>query len=154
MMAMQSAAGTTVRKSDKRPSLPAFGRGTGVPDPIDLHVGSRIRTRRIYLHMRQEELARQLGLTFQQVQKYESGANRVAASRLWEIAGILGMPVAYFFPKDGEKNACGDPPDDESIELASLFYSIADPAMRQQLFDTVKRIAEKHSGARPPRRGA
>ncbi|TMK32046.1 MAG: helix-turn-helix transcriptional regulator [Alphaproteobacteria bacterium] len=89
---MQSAAGTTVRKSAKRPSTPAFGRGTGVPDPIDIHVGSRIRTRRIYLDMRQEELGRKLGLTFQQVQKYESGANRVSASRLWEIA-VTKSPI-------------------------------------------------------------
>jgi transcriptional regulator with XRE-family HTH domain len=152
MMAMQRATGSTVRKSAKPPSAPAFGRGTGVPDPIDIHVGSRIRTRRIYLDMRQEELARRLGLTFQQVQKYESGANRVAASRLWEIAGILGMPVAYFFPKDGEANAAGGPADDE-IELVSLFYSIADPGMRQQLFDMVKGVAAKHGGG-PPRRGA
>jgi transcriptional regulator with XRE-family HTH domain len=86
------------------------------------------------------------------VQKYESGANRVAASRLWEIAGILGMPVAYFFPKNGEANAAGGPPDDE-IELVSLFYSIADPGMRQQLFDMVKGVAAKHGGG-PPRRGA
>src|SRR5205814_10191120 len=106
MMAMQSAAGTTVRKSAKRPSTPAFGRGTGVPDPIDIHVGSRIRTRRIYLDMRQEELGRKLGLTFQQVQKYESGANRVSASRLWEIAAILRTSLAYFFPaKTGEDQA-------------------------------------------------
>src|SRR6266481_8163425 len=103
MMAMQSAAGTTVRKSAKRPSTPAFGRGTGVPDPIDIHVGSRIRTRRIYLDMRQEELGRKLGLTFQQVQKYESGANRVSASRLWEIAAVLKMPVGDFFPADGDQ---------------------------------------------------
>ena len=103
--------------------------------------------------MRQEELARRLGLTFQQVQKYESGANRVAASRLWEIAGILRMPVAYFFPKDGEEDMSGDPPDDDSIELVSLYYSIADPGMRQQLFDMVKGVAAKHGGG-PPRRGA
>jgi len=152
---MQSAAGTTVRKSAKRPSTPAFGRGTGVPDPIDIHVGSRIRTRRIYLDMRQEELARKLGLTFQQVQKYESGANRVSASRLWEIAAILRTSLAYFFPaKTGEDQASNYPQDPEGIELVRLYYQIADSGMRQQLFDTVKRVAEKHGGARPRRRGA
>src|SRR5205085_691083 len=155
MMATQSVAGTTVRKSAKRPSPPAFGRGTGVPDPIDVHVGSRIRTRRIYLDMRQEELARKVGLTFQQVQKYESGANRVSASRLWEIAAILNMPVAYFFPtKNGEDQAGNYSQDPESIQLVRLYYEMADPGMRQQLFDTVKRQAAKHSVPRPRRRGA
>jgi transcriptional regulator with XRE-family HTH domain len=146
---MQSAAGPPVRRSAKRPSAPAFGRGTGVPDPIDIHVGGRIRTRRIYLDMRQEELARELGLTFQQVQKYESGANRVSASRLWEIAAILKTPLAYFFDQ-----ASNYPQDPEDIELVRLYYQIADPGMRQQLFDTVKRVADKHAGARPRRRGA
>ena len=155
MMATQSVAGTTVRKSAKRPSPPAFGRGTGVPDPIDIHVGSRIRTRRIYLDMRQEELARKLGLTFQQVQKYESGGNRVSASRLWEIAAILRTPLTYFFPlKNAEDRAGNYPNDPEGIELVRLYYQIADPGMRQQLFDTVKRVAEKHGGARARRRGA
>jgi transcriptional regulator with XRE-family HTH domain len=146
---MRSALGPIVRKSAKRSE---YGRGTGVPDPIDVFVGHRIRTRRVFLDMRQEELARRLGLTFQQVQKYESGANRVAASRLWEIAGILRMPVAYFFPKDGEEDASGDPPDDDSIELVSLYYSIADPGMRQQLFDMVKGVAAKQGGSAPRRR--
>src|SRR5437763_619214 len=155
MMATQSVAGTPARKSAKRPSPPALGRGTGVPDPIDIHVGSRIRTRRIYLDMRQEELARELGLTFQQVQKYESGANRVSASRLWEIAAILRTPIAYFFPaKNREEQTDNYPQDPESIELVRLYYEIADSGMRQQLFDTVKRQAAKHGGARPRRRGA
>ena len=74
-----------------------YGRGTGVPDPVDVHVGARIRTRRLLLGMNQETLASALGLTFQQVQKYEGGANRVSASRLAEVAEVLGVPVAYFF---------------------------------------------------------
>src|ERR1700730_17173912 len=88
-------------KSAKPGKSPEYGRGTGVPDPVDVYVGGRVRTRRLLLGMNQEELARALGLTFQQVQKYESGANRVSASRLWEIAGILNMPIAYFFPAKG-----------------------------------------------------
>src|SRR6266550_2371449 len=136
---MQSAAGTTVRKSAKRPSTPAFGRGTGVPDPIDIHVGSRIRTRRIYLDMRQEELGQSLGLTFQQVQKYESGANRVSASRLWEIAAILKMPIGYFFPGYRGQH----PPNEqlqrpESIELIRFFYAIPNARTRQQFFEMMK----------------
>jgi transcriptional regulator with XRE-family HTH domain len=136
---MQSAAGTTVRKSAKRPSPPAFGRGTGVPDPIDIHVGSRIRTRRIYLDMRQEELARELGLTFQQVQKYESGANRVSASRLWEIAAILKMPIGYFFPGDqGQDRPNEQLQRPESIELIRFFYAIPNARTRQQFFEMMK----------------
>ena len=65
----------------EKPARP-YGRGTGVPDPVDVHVGNRIRTRRLFLGMNQESLANALGLTFQQVQKYEGGANRVSASRL------------------------------------------------------------------------
>src|SRR5213082_1339788 len=136
---MQSAAGTTVRKSAKRPSTPAFGRGTGVPDPIDIHVGSRIRTRRIYLDMRQEELGRKLGLTFQQVQKYESGANRVSASRLWEIAAIVKMPIGYFFPTDqGQHRPNEQLQRPESIELIRFFYAIPNAGVRQQFFDMMK----------------
>ena len=126
-----------------------------MPDPVDVYVGGRVRTRRLLLGMNQEELARALGLTFQQVQKYESGANRVSASRLWEIAAILRTPLAYFFPaKNGEDQAGNYPQDPEGIELVRLYYQIADSGMRQQLFDTVKRVAEKHAGARPRRRGA
>src|SRR6266480_6255785 len=145
---MQSAAGTTVRKSAKRPSTPAFGRGTGVPDPIDIHVGSRIRTRRIYLDMRQEELGRKLGLTFQQVQKYESGANRVSASRLWEIAEVLGVTPEYFFSglpfgEEGEQT-----PEDqrlrekmqrpETIDLVRVYYGISDPLIRRQVLEMAR----------------
>src|SRR5712675_3034312 len=77
--------------------VPKYGRGTGVPNPIDVHVGGRIRMRRLLLGMNQETLARALGLTFQQVQKYEGGANRVSASRLSQIAEVLGVTIAYFF---------------------------------------------------------
>jgi transcriptional regulator with XRE-family HTH domain len=152
---MRNASGTIVRRSSKRQDPPEYGRGTGVPDPIDVYVGRRIRTRRLYRDMRQEELARELGLTFQQVQKYESGANRVSASRLWEIAAILEMPIAYFFPEKGREDQLGDDPhDEESIELVRLYYSIADSGMRQQLFDMVKGVAAKQGSSRTRRRGA
>ena len=144
-----------MRKSAKRAEPQEYGRGTGVPDPIDVYVGGRIRMRRLYRDMRQEELARKLGLTFQQVQKYESGANRVSASRLWEIAAILEMPIPYFFPPEGrEAQASDGPHDEESIELVRLYYSIADAGMRQQLFDMVKGVATKQGPSRPRRRGA
>jgi DNA-binding XRE family transcriptional regulator len=74
-----------------------YGRGTGVPHPTDMHVGKRIRTRRRFLGMNQQTLADKLGLAFQQVQKYEAGANRVGASALSTIADALRVPVSFFF---------------------------------------------------------
>lgn len=69
----------------------------GTPNPIDLHVGKRLHLRRTILHMTQERLAEELGLTFQQVQKYEKGLNRIGASRLWDLAQVLGVDVSYFY---------------------------------------------------------
>jgi transcriptional regulator with XRE-family HTH domain len=131
-------------KSAKPRKPPAYGRGTGVPDPVDVYVGGRVRTRRLLLGMNQEELARALGLTFQQVQKYESGANRVSASRLWEIAAVLKMPIGDFFPADGDqerpetrllRERLQQP---ESIELIRFFYAIPDGPKRQQFLEMVR----------------
>ena len=128
-----------MRKSGSSRKPPEYGRGTGVPDPIDVHVGSQIRTRRLLLGMNQEELAHRLGLTFQQVQKYESGANRVSASRLWEIAVVLKMPIGYFFPTDqGQHRPNEQLQRPESIELIRFFYAIPNARMRQQFFDMMK----------------
>lgn len=126
----------------------AYGRGTGVPDPVDIHVGTRIRTRRLLIGMNQETLARALGLTFQQVQKYEGGANRVSASRLSRIADVLGVPISYFFSdidSDGEaaeaetRERMQRP---ETIELIRCYYAIPDEQTRQQFLDMVKTVAE------------
>jgi len=91
-------AGFELRHSPERanpgPVAPKYGRGTEVPHPIDVRVGARIRVRRLLLGMNQETIADRLDLTFQPVQKYESGANRVSASRLSAIAEILGVPIA------------------------------------------------------------
>jgi transcriptional regulator with XRE-family HTH domain len=130
---------------------PKYGRGTGVPNPIDVHVGGRVRMRRLLLGMNQETLANALGLTFQQVQKYEGGANRVSASRLSAMAEILGVPISYFFgdlrPDDAEIS-----PEDrqwreqlqrpETIEFIRLYYAIHDPKIRRQFLDMAKTVAE------------
>jgi transcriptional regulator with XRE-family HTH domain len=128
-----------------------YGRGTGIPDPVDVHVGVRIRTRRLLLGMNQETLASALGLTFQQVQKYEGGANRVSASRLAEVAGVLGVSVSYFF---NDLDLAGDTatPDEqeiremmqrpEAIELIRWYYAIADSGVRQQFLEMVKTVAQ------------
>src|SRR5260370_6511970 len=85
------------QRLDEAKPTPKYGRGTGIPNPIDVHVGGRVRMRRLLLGMNQDTLANALGLTFQQVQKYEGGANRVSASRLSARAEILGVPISYFF---------------------------------------------------------
>lgn len=72
------------------------------PDPVDVHVGRRLRLRRTLLGMSQEQLANAVGVTFQQIQKYERGSNRVSASRLYDISKVLGVPVAFFFEDIGE----------------------------------------------------
>jgi transcriptional regulator with XRE-family HTH domain len=131
------------------PGAARYGRGTGVPDPVDIHVGSRIRTRRLLIGMNQETLAKALDLTFQQVQKYEGGANRVSASRLSQIAGVLGVPIAYFFtdlddgaPDTHKLETRERMQRPETIELIRSYYAIADEDLRRQFLDMVKAAAE------------
>jgi transcriptional regulator with XRE-family HTH domain len=134
---------------DARPT-PKYGRGTGVPNPIDVHVGNRIRMRRLLLGMNQETLANALGLTLQQVQKYEGGANRVSASRLSAMAEILNVPISYFFgdlrdeaeisPEDQQLREQLQRP--ETIELIRLYYAMPDLKVRHQFLDMVKALAE------------
>ncbi len=78
-------------------SKPLYGRGTGKPHPVDVHVGARVRTRRTLLGMSQTKLGDALGLTFQQVLKYEKGANRIGSSRLYDLARVFDVPIEHFF---------------------------------------------------------
>jgi transcriptional regulator with XRE-family HTH domain len=136
-----------VTKSAGEAGGPRYGRGTGIPDPVDVHVGARIRTKRLLIGMNQETLARALGLTFQQVQKYEGGANRVSASRLSQIAQILGVPISYFFSDidldgGGEAVARERLQRPEAIELIRSYYAIVDQRIRHQFLDMVKTVAQ------------
>ncbi len=112
------------------------------PHPIDVHVGSRVRLRRTLLGMSQEKLGEKLGLTFQQIQKYERGSNRISASRLYQAARILDVPVSYFF--DGlDEGAEVSSPDDillkrETLIFVRAYYRIGDPAVRERLFAMTK----------------
>jgi transcriptional regulator with XRE-family HTH domain len=142
-----------LKKSADHPEATPYGRGTGVPDPVDIHVGARIRTRRLMIGMNQETLARSLGLTFQQVQKYEGGANRVSASRLSQIAEILDVPISHFFsdlepygtePSAPEREARERLQRPETIELVRAYYAIADPRTRHQFLEMVKAAAQSH----------
>lgn len=126
------------------------------PDPVDVHVGSRVRLRRTLLGMSQEKLGQALGLTFQQVQKYERGANRIGSSRLYQLSHILDVPISFFFDDmsgGGRSRVPGlaEAPsprfeDDhlikrETLELVRAYYRIADPGIRKRLFNLVKAVA-------------
>ena len=121
------------------------------PHPVDVHVGARIRLRRILLGMSPEKLGDELGLTFPQVQKYERAATRVSASRLHKIAEILSVPVSFFFDDmPEEKGGAPTPPTSdeedimirpETLELARLFHQISDRALRRQILGLTKSIA-------------
>jgi transcriptional regulator with XRE-family HTH domain len=129
------------------------------PNPIDLHVGARIRTRRKILGVSQEKLAESLGLTFQQVQKYERGANRVSASKLYEIASALQTQTAYFFegladPSQAVTATAADGAEQfvhdflmtpEGLELAGLFPKIKRGAVRRRILDLVRSMAEEEA---------
>jgi len=125
---------------------------TKAPNPVDRHVGSRVRMRRMLVGMSQEKLGDSLGITFQQIQKYEKGINRIGASRLQTIAETLGVPVQFFFENDTEPttyNLVSNGRDDLNAFLASkdaqalnrAFMAIESPAIRQKLVALAKSLA-------------
>ena len=85
------------------------GRGLGGPNPVDVHVGGRVRLRRTLLGMSQEKLGEAIGLTFQQVQKYERGANRIGSSRLFDLSRGLDVPIGFFFDEMSDETAAKSP---------------------------------------------
>jgi transcriptional regulator with XRE-family HTH domain len=137
----------------------------GRASPIDAHVGTRIRLRRTLLGMSQEKLGEALGLTFQQVQKYERGVNRVGASRLFDLSRVLDVPISFFFddmpePLAGANGSYqttravggfaeaqdGFGADEmmnrrETLELVRAYYRISEPAVRKRVFDLIKSMA-------------
>jgi transcriptional regulator with XRE-family HTH domain len=111
------------------------------PHPIDLHVGSRMRLRRVMMGLSQQALGQMVGLTFQQIQKYEKGNNRVSASTLHQVAEALDVPISFFFDDMAEKLA-GPGADEqlgqrESLELLRHYYQIPDP-LRKSIYDLVR----------------
>ncbi len=127
------------------------------PNPIDIHVGSRVRLRRMMLSMSQEKLGESLGITFQQIQKYEKGTNRIGASRLQHIARVLQVPVSFFFedapggPGGGSASGMAEAPQTqyvvdflssaEGIQLNRAFVRIKNPRLRRRVIDLVRGIA-------------
>lgn len=136
------------------------------PRPVDIHIGKRIRMRRSLMGVSQEKLAEALGVSFQQVQKYERGANRVSASRLYQIGKTLDVPVAYFYQeftdkpvKQGPRPGLSDNEQEdilsedilyekETIELIRLYYSLEDERKRRDLLKIMRSMVEsmKSSG--------
>lgn len=127
------------------------------PNPVDRHVGQRMRMRRKALGISQEKLAASVGLTFQQIQKYERAANRVSASKLWEVAQTLNTSVSYFFeglddtpPPNPGRDLAPSIEDflltPDGIELASTFPRIRGGSVRRRVLDLVRAVAEEKGG--------
>jgi transcriptional regulator with XRE-family HTH domain len=140
------------------------------PNPIDVQVGARVRLRRNMLGFSQEKLGEAIGLTFQQVQKYERGANRIGASRLHELSRVLDVPVSFFFDDMDPVRAPAIPGGfaepaaeafdsdplrrRETVELVDAYYTIEDPAVRRRLFELARTLAaegERAAGKTPAR---
>lgn len=124
------------------------------PHHVDIAVGRRVRTRRIFLGISQERLGRELGVTFQQVQKYERGTNRISASCLFEIARILGVPPSYFFeevdnnqvPVESHSTGNDSLSRRETLELVRAYYRIPDQKTRNEINALIKSIADSDAG--------
>ncbi len=125
------------------------------PNPVDRHVGSRVRLRRQIMNMSQEKLGEELGVTFQQVQKYERGTNRIGAGRLWTLARVLEVPVSFFYEGVNAPGAVGgfaegdQTPiiDDflqssDGVALAQAFSRITDPKVRRRVLELVRSLAD------------
>jgi transcriptional regulator with XRE-family HTH domain len=154
------------QKNDGAAYRSARGRmPSGKPNPVDVHVGNRVRLRRTLLGMSQEKLGESLGLTFQQVQKYERGANRIGASRLWDLSRVLDCPVSFFFEEMDQETASASPrnlsvetPDveardgdqmtkRETLELVRAYYRIKDYHVRRRIYELAKSLATSEEAA-------
>ena len=132
-----------------------------MPNPVDVYVGKRLRLRRTILGLSQQALGKEAGITFQQIQKYERGTNRVGASRLHRFSNVLDVPVNFFFDgyegkTENSENlfhgmADGKKQDDfsysqmssrETMEMMRMYYKIQDPKVRRRIFDLVKSLSE------------
>ncbi len=139
-------------------SNPRYRYGTRKPSPVDVHVGARVRMRRTLLGMTQTDLGDALGLTFQQVQKYERGANRIGSSRLYDLSRVLGVSIEHFFEDMPADVAASSPAQSrgmaeapvtyeldpmakrETLELVRAYYKITDPQIRKRLFELTKAL--------------
>jgi transcriptional regulator with XRE-family HTH domain len=134
------------------------------PNPVDVHVGGRLRLRRTLLGMTQTSLGEAIGLTFQQVQKYERGMNRIGSSRLYDLARVLDVPINFFFEEmpagvasksPAQMRGLAEPIDTfepdiaakrETLELVRAYYKISNPHLRKRLFEMVKALGAASEG--------
>jgi transcriptional regulator with XRE-family HTH domain len=136
----------------------ASSQPQSTPDPIDVSIGSRLRLRRLAMGFSQETLARALGITFQQIQKYERGTNRIFASRLFHLAQVLRVPVAYFYQgldegsaSDGGVSVPGPVAEslnellggNDPLKLIQAYNKISDPGIRRQIYALMKAVGEQ-----------
>lgn len=156
----------TDTSTEEKPPRRKSNRGrmpSGHPNPVDIHVGARVRLRRTLMGMSQEKLGEAIGLTFQQVQKYERGANRIGASRLFDLSRVLDVPVSFFYDDMSEavrdqsplavahggaglsEEPAGFEADPltrrETLELVRAYYSITDASVRKRVYELAKALA-------------
>lgn len=144
--------GTSLATEANSPALePRYRRGSGITNPVDVLVGKRIRMRRLLLGMKLDMVAKEIGISAQQVQKYEHGTNRISASNLVAVAGALQVPVSYFFADVERPDSDASPPipidmaELETIELIRLYHAIRDKIVRAQALQIVRAMAEASS---------
>ena len=147
-------------QADQLPEEGAEEKGSRRPNPVDIHVGGRVRFRRMLLGMSQEKLGERLGLTFQQVQKYEKGVNRIGASRLFDLSQVLQVPIQFFYEeapgaleqsgaahgsgfadRHGESFIVEFLNTRDGLELNRAFVRIQDPKVRRSIVDLVRSLA-------------
>ncbi len=147
------------RRDDIAKSKLGYGHGTGIPNPVDVHVGARLRVRRTLLGMTQTKLGDRLGVSFQQMQKYEKGTNRISSSRLYDLARVLDVPIEFFFddmhiavvassPATKGHGRANEPPryepdpmhTRETLDLVRAYYKIENATVRNRLRDLTKAL--------------
>ncbi len=132
------------KKPRKKHRRRSYTVGEFGPRPVDVHVGGRVKARRTLIGMSQGELGEHVGLTFQQIQKYENGMNRITASRLWVISLVLGRPISWFFEGNGEQKRKGD---DLMAKRETLkfvrYFSACDPDVQKHLAAMINAVAGK-----------
>jgi transcriptional regulator with XRE-family HTH domain len=160
---LQSRIQHTMARPEELADTDDDEKGSRKPNPVDIHVGGRVRFRRMLLGMSQEKLGERLGLTFQQVQKYEKGINRIGASRLFDLSQVLGVPVQFFYDEapghhePGHAVGFAERASTESyiveflnsrdgLELNKAFVRIQDPKVRRALVDLVRSLAGEDRG--------
>jgi transcriptional regulator with XRE-family HTH domain len=142
--------------------MPEYTMTKKSPNPIDKHVGARVRMRRMMISMSQEKLGEKLGITFQQIQKYEKGTNRIGASRVQQIANVLGVPVSFFFEgapvPDGSIGGFSESASpayvsdflatSDGLALTKAFMKVTDSKVRRRIVDLVEAIATAEEAKR------